>query len=463
MMRRPRCSGRVRTAVIPSLLIVATLLVASNAVGQLFGGTGAPDVIIDATVWGPATYMGLSDGTNVSPVSQPVGGTLRQNATYDVRFTGLDGSQSTGYGSVGNATSAILVDASGLVISSAQLISDGATSHATFLSLSATRAGVMSLRPVNGNAAGNTAAAVFVLPAPRLSLSFSPPVAECSAASPDNTTAVTIRVANASGPVPGARLRGIFLPADATTGADGTYVHVGACPALGGHVVRATRDFGGASFAGEPVPEEEAEETLSFAMRPTTIRVGHHHGGLLAPARVPILIEDARDLGALTFTLTLDPGVARVVDVTAGNVTGTNATWSYNASEGILTVLVTSPLRPGPHAGSAILVDAWIERAGSVGSATTLDLAIVELADSDGVLRPANAVDGHYRAGILGDVDGDDLVRLSDASALGAVVVGARAVSTIHAGNSDFNEDGQLTGVDVMWLEQHLAGTRPEL
>lgn len=461
-MANPRAHSALLTTF---LLLAAGFAFTPLAAGQLFGAGPDPDVIVDVRAREPATYGGLSDGTNVSPVAQPMGTQLRAQTSYDLRFVALSTEQAAGYGFIGSgATAANLVNATGTAVATAQLIPNGSgpTYNATFVSWSPAHAGVYTVRPIDGSAAGNVAAAVFVQPRESLFVSFTPNVATCSD-SPDNSTLVSIAVHNATGPVSGARLYADFLPSGVMTNSNGTYVHFGMCPALGPHEVRATRDAGGPAFAGQPVPEHQGAASLTFAMAPTTLRVGHHHGGLLAPARVPVVVEGARDLGTITFTLALNASVATVDNVTAGDVNGTSTSWSYNASEGVLTVLVTTTARPGPNAASSTLVDVWIDAVGPVGSSTALDLEVIELANSDGALQPAAAVDGSFRAGILGDVDGDGVIGWPDAEALADVVTGARPATSVYPANADLNGDGALTGIDVMRLRQYLAGTRGTL
>lgn len=443
-----------------SLLLAAALGLAPIAAGQFFGGTQQPDIVVDARVSQLASYENATDGTLVSPVALPAGGAVRQNSSYDLRVTGLNASRQYGYGGVGNSTVVRLVDSTGVVVSTAPLVAvsgEPGLHNATFLSFRPTRAGSYIVEPIDGSAPGNWAAAVFVQPADVLSVSVTPQSPQCVEG---QSILLTVRVVNASGPVPGALVSSDFLPPGATTNAVGNYTYFGSCPALGAHGVRATRDFGGHQFPNQSIPEEEGTTSVTFTAAPTTLRVGYHHGGLLAPTRAPIALENARDLGAITFTLSLDASVAGVADVTPGNLTGANMTWSYNESQGVLTVLVTTAARPGPSIPSAVLANVWLEATGPVGSRTDLDVEVAELVDSNGTAQAASAFDGSFRAGILGDVDGDGLIASADADALAAVVVGSRSASTVYAANADLNGDGRLSGVDVMRLRQHLAGTR---
>ena len=202
--------------------------------------------------------------------------------------------------------------------------------------------------------------------------------------------------------------------------------------------------------------------TVSTASPPAAFSVGNVTGGILAPVAVPIAMSGVHDFGSATVTLAVDTTVVEVVNVTTGNVTGATTTWSFNESTGTLTLLLTTSARPGVS-GDFVFATVWITAAGSAGSTSALDLEVVELVDSDGVDLPATARDGSFRAGILGDADGDGDVDTDDVQAIADAVVGKRSLASIVVADADVSRDGALTGRDAMLLSQHLAGTRPQL
>ena len=202
--------------------------------------------------------------------------------------------------------------------------------------------------------------------------------------------------------------------------------------------------------------------TVSAQAAPTEFRIGHYSGGMLHAIAAPITLANASDFGSATLTLTVDPSVVSVLGVGNGTIPGADLTWSYNGSSGVVTILVTTPHRPGIN-GSAVLATVTFQAAGPAGSESALDLEVVELVTSDGVDAPWTAVDGSFRAGLIGDADGDGDIDLDDVLAISEVVVGNRPASSVHAANADVSRDGLVTGRDAMMIRQYLAGTRASL
>lgn len=190
--------------------------------------------------------------------------------------------------------------------------------------------------------------------------------------------------------------------------------------------------------------------------------IGHYNGSVLHATRAPIVLRNASDFGSATVTLRVNTSVVDIVNVSPGNINGSNTTWFYNRSTGTLTVLITTTAIPSVS-GDFVFAYVWLDAVGSAGSVSALDLEVVELTDSVGNALLASATDGSFRAGLLGDVDNNGVLDLLDVDAMGGVVVGARAETSIVRANADINRDGRITGVDAMMLRQYLAGTRASL
>lgn len=211
-----------------------------------------------------------------------------------------------------------------------------------------------------------------------------------------------------------------------------------------------------------PLPPRMVHVYEAPVVQPAVFRMPDVRAGVALPVGAPILVENVSDFGTVTLRLVVDPAVVEILDVAPGNVPGANLTWSANASSGELTLLVTTHARPGVM-GSFVLANVSMRAVGAPGDESSLALALVEAAHSDGGAMQAIAKGGVFRAGIIGDVDGDGIVTLLDADLLGEFVVGARGPEGLVLANADANRDGRVSGIDAMFVRQHARGTRAML
>lgn len=199
----------------------------------------------------------------------------------------------------------------------------------------------------------------------------------------------------------------------------------------------------------------EVSPSASFA-------IGNHNGSALAPTVAPIYARGMQDFGSATIALSMNTSVVSVVNVTEGDMPGAQTTWQFNNSTGYLTILVTTSARPGPS-GDFVLAYVWLQATTNVGAETVLHLGLYEATRSDGRAFAATRHDGTFRAGLLGDVTGNGVLDGEDLRWLSEYAVEARPLASLVRANADTNRDGRVSGVDAMFLRQHLEGTRPVL
>lgn len=381
------------------------------------------------------------DGSNAA-ILAPSDGAIRFNTTYDLTFTNVSAS----FGSTGFR----LHDVDGNVTSSPRdAAADGAhpgRSNVTFPSATHMSAGNWTLR----NATGAVVVQYVVSARDSLRVIMNPNPIQHSMGS----VSFTITVGPlASGQT--AQVSGPGIPAGTTvSGPSGQFAYFGPSPGVGTHTYRAQRQLHASA-----APEETGQGTLTVTQAVPTFRIGNVSGGSL-PIRVPIELAGASDFGSATVTLAVDPAVVQVANASAGTIPGATTTWSVNNSTGTLTVLVTTTARPGAN-GSFVFAFVTLRTVGAAGETSPLDIGLVEAVRSDGSAFDATMVDGAFRAGLVGDADGDGDIDEGDADAIADYVVGRRP--TIVTANADVTRDGRVTGADAMFLRQFRAGTRSGL
>lgn len=366
--------------------------------------------------------------------------------TYDITFNNLP-AQGFGYGYGYGSTGWRLYDPFGAVASGPR---DGYSDPdnlgkvaVTFPSMTFSVAGTWSLR------ADNFATTSFEVSAPALVVTHRPP-------SPVDGGTVEIFVnASPGGPLAGVELAIIRNGTHYVTGytdSTGRYVLIPA-PA-GTYSVYASKSgyaSSSDSFTVSTVPNPVA-----------TFSIGNVSAGPVIAVAKAIRLDNVTNFGAATLNMSFDPAIADVVTVSPGNIPGATTTWSVNNSTGLVSILVTTNGTAGPS-GSFVFANVSFRAAGVPGATTTLDLAAAETVRPDGSAIPATAVDGTFRSGLLGDVTGDGILTVADYAALSEYVVGLRTSSQLTVANADTNRDGRVTGVDAMFLDQYLAGTRSSL
>lgn len=277
--------------------------------------------------------------------------------------------------------------------------------------------------------------------------------------SPTNGSIVTIRVTigNAT-PAAGAHVaihRDGALVENGTADGNGTYAFV----ALhGNHLVNATLPGyrpGMDYFHVYPstLPPPTARPVFSI----DDVRVGPLGSGV-----APIRLQNVSDFGAATLTLTFDPRVVALDNVSGGDIPGSRTTWTVNNTAGKATVLVTTSARPGAT-GTYVFAHVTLRSVSPAGGSSPLNLTVREALHSDGRDMMAIAVGGTFHASILGDANGDGVLSWLDVDLMSGYVVGAFSGDRLNLRNADVTRDGLVTTRDVLYLGQHLDGTRPEL
>lgn len=430
--------------ILTTLALVAALVLATVPTSNASHfGTGGADAIIDVTVQTDAYWNGSYLGV-VNPTASPSGLQIRAFRSYEMTFTNVTPS---------NGTSAELVAPGGAVAAAASPYATGynaSVKNVTFLITSSalTAGGIYQLRETSS---GAIKGAIYVAPQ-LVALTISP--------NPITYTGGSYVITYTS--IGNATLIGPCIPSPAQTDPSGNFTAVQSCPGVGTHTVTVRKQTSNQTTNGVDVPEYDGFGTYSVVQATPKISIGNVSGSILYSVQAPIRLENITDFGAATVKLTFDPSVVEVLDVSNSTIPNATLTWDVNETAGVMTVLVTTTARPGAN-GTFTLASVKLRAVGSAGSTTPLDLSIQELVDSDGDNITATAIDGSFRAGILGDADGDGDIDQDDVLAISEVVVGKRSASTIIAADADVSKDGVLTGKDAMYLSQHLAGTRPTL
>jgi len=171
-----------------------------------------------------------------------------------------------------------------------------------------------------------------------------------------------------------------------------------------------------------------------------------------------ITISNMTNFGAATVTLSYDPSVVHITDVTSGDV-GTPIVSSNNTA-GTSTIVAYVSTIPGPDS-PIVFANLEILAVGRCGEMSPLTLEITTLADANGTTVPATTENGVFTiAGLRGDADGDSVVNVVDAMFVAQYAVGNRDASTLNMANADANLDGGVDVVDAMFIAQYVVGAR---
>lgn len=439
---RPR-----RAYALGAALLAAALVVTAAPTGNATHLAPGADVTFVVGTWTDAMHDGILLGQVTPEFTGPV---VLHSTAYNMRFTNITPSA--------GVVRVELISPSGAIVGVADLTTghNATTRNATFIITPSTMpaAGIYSVREVPG---GLIVGAVYVQPWVA-TVSVSPNPVTYSG----NPYILTYNVLSGGVGLANATLTGPGLSPNATTGPDGSYTALHSTPGVGTHAVQTRKQTWPQQTNGYDVPEHAGNGTYTVVAATPKVKIGNVSGSILHAVSAPIHIENLTDLGSATVRLTFDPAVVEVLGVGNSSVPGATLTSNVDQPNGTVTILLTTSARPGPS-GSFVLATLSMRAVGSAGATSPLDLTVDELVDSDGDAISATVVDGTFRAGLLGDADGDGDVDLQDVQAIADAVVGNRPMSSIVAVDADVSRDGVVTGKDAMFLGQHLAGTRPFL
>ncbi len=175
-------------------------------------------------------------------------------------------------------------------------------------------------------------------------------------------------------------------------------------------------------------------------------------------SNVSLQLENVEDFGTATIELHYDSSVVEVEDVTNGNITGSTMFYTIDNPNGTTGILVYTNQIPGPE-GDFEFANITLEAVGDGGDETSLNISVLEFADSEGDSMPVTVYNGSLSIGRLGDVSGDGQVSGVDAMYIAQYIVGIRE-ELPNSSAADVNCDGEITGVDAMYIAQHVLGLR---
>ena len=205
---------------------------------------------------------------------------------------------------------------------------------------------------------------------------------------------------------------------------------------------------------------ESAEYSFTTLAEPstTTISIADASASSNHTTTTPITINNMTNFGAATVTISYNPTVVQITNITAGDV-GTPIA-NINNTAGTATMVayvstVTGPNSPITFANLELLA------VGNNGETSPLTLTITTLTDADGTPISATAESGVFTiSGLRGDANDDGLVNVVDAMFVAQYAVGNRDASTLNMANADANLDGDVNVVDAMFIAQYAVGAR---
>jgi hypothetical protein len=189
-----------------------------------------------------------------------------------------------------------------------------------------------------------------------------------------------------------------------------------------------------------------------------TIAIGDATGSMT----LPLMINDATNVGACDVTLNYDPAVVSVtVDGGDMDCTYTN---TENTGEGWIRVGAVQGDNPGVD-GSFTLLNVTLTPVVD-GATCALDLTVTTFKDAtpDCAAMTYTISSGTYTSPappppfVNGDANGDGVTDLADTSYIAKYVIGITGYESINEEEADVNGDSLLDMSDSMYLTKHLTG-----
>ena len=164
-----------------------------------------------------------------------------------------------------------------------------------------------------------------------------------------------------------------------------------------------------------------------------------------------ITINNMTNFGAATVTLSYDPDVVQITDITAGDV-GTPIT-NINNTTGTATIAAYITTATGPDS-PITFANLELLAIGSSGETSPLILAVITFADADGVSVSATPINGAFvvDTGVKGDLNSDGTLTPADAA-----IALRLAASGGWDPAADTNHDSRITSLDALMILQAAA------
>ena len=161
-------------------------------------------------------------------------------------------------------------------------------------------------------------------------------------------------------------------------------------------------------------------------------------------AQVPIMMDNAQNVGSLGFQLSYDPAVVQVVNVPKGALLAP-ASFTSNTQQPGLIIFGFATTQAVSGDGSAAIVE--FKAVGAQGSSSALTLSQVEATDASGASVSVEMFGGQVTIAQLsqGDINGDNKVSALDALRALRMYVQLEAENLIL----DMNGNGRVTPEDA--------------
>jgi len=199
------------------------------------------------------------------------------------------------------------------------------------------------------------------------------------------------------------------------------------------------------------------DNTRSIIVADTSVAVISIGDGV-GNVTLPIKIENGLDIGACDITLTFDPAVVNVTNVTGGDMDITVANLEH-VHEGLVRIGTYQGGNPG-LSGEITFAKVVFEPIN--GGNCSLNLSVVTFKDATpvGNQMPYIIRNGTYTGGVAmnGDVNGDSMVDIHDAMYLAKHLLGKVGFDTIDKEAADVNGDGEISTHDAMYIAKHVIG-----
>ncbi len=172
---------------------------------------------------------------------------------------------------------------------------------------------------------------------------------------------------------------------------------------------------------------------------------------------IPIMIENAENVGAVDVTLTFDPEVVRVTGVEDGAMDCT-----YTNLENVDAGWIRTGAIQGDNLGlegDHVLVYVEFEPVGQ-GAMCDLEITVTTYKEAtpEGAAMNCTTANGIYTSSLNGDVNGDGVVDIADANYLAKNVIGISGYETIDAAAADVDDSGNVDMADVAYLTRYVIG-----
>jgi hypothetical protein len=218
---------------------------------------------------------------------------------------------------------------------------------------------------------------------------------------------------------------------------------------------------GAAAYASYASHSTGGGSAAATAAATPALALGTVSGAPGVPTDVPVRLVAGSGVGSVSFTITYDPKVVTVSDARPDPATKAQLTWHHDAAQGMIVMLLTSPLSTGLSGDATLAILTMTAVDGAVGQVSPLTLHVRSAVHADGKDATLDATSGSFRNGVPGDVNGDGKVDATDYLRLASYLVGDE--TQIVALNADLNGDGKVTEADAVLLLQQLnkAGVQP--